>query len=411
MNSLFRNPSNRQSGFSLVELMVAVVIGLIGTLVMFQVFAVSEGQKRTTASGGDAQQNGAIGLFTLERELRNSGHGLADLIALGEPIFGWGVPTNSARPTIVLKPVLITPGDGANGDVGSDLIEINYSNFEGIGIAVPLGTDWNPNSTSIEITNPAAYREGDVLVVCNKTPSAGNPPCIQVQITQPLDGTTTIGIMPPPDTYTRNGYSKESEYNPAGGVGAKLAPVVTGMGKTMPALYLLSDGTTSDDSVAFNLGSGITSHLYRVQNGRLMYLDGTWQEFADGIVSIRAQYGLDTSAIADGSVDAWVDPRGAQPNPLASFTPNHAMFDITSNATIARSWSRVIAIRLAIVARSGIKEKTAVETRSTIPLWANPTGNPVAGPSYTVPSGDGQYYRYRVFETIVPFRNMLWKPT
>ena len=50
------NKLSRHAGFSLVELMVAVVIGLIGKLVMFQVFAVSEGQKRTTASGGDGQQ-------------------------------------------------------------------------------------------------------------------------------------------------------------------------------------------------------------------------------------------------------------------------------------------------------------------------------------------------------------------
>ena len=175
-------------------------------------------------------------------------------------------------------------------------------------------------------------------------------------------------------------------------------------------MYDLSDGITTNDPVVYNLGSGISSHLYRVQNGRLMFLDGSWQEFADGIVSIRAQYGLDTSATADGSVDVWVNPRAIQANPLASYTPNHAMFDIATNKKIAESWSRVVAIRLALVARSGLKEKTIVETRSTIPLWTNPAANPAAGPTYTVPSGDGQYYRYRVFESIVPFRNMLWNP-
>lgn len=409
--------SPRQLGFSLVELMVAVVIGLIGTLVMFQVFAVSEGQKRTTASGGDAQQNGAIGLFTIERELRNGGHGLTELIKLGQPVYGWSVPTNAARPPIILRPVLITPGDGVNGDLGSDLIEINYSNYEGLGTQIPLGSDWDPNSNTIDVVNTAAFREGDVLVVCNKTPSAGNPPCIETQITEPIPGgSTTLGINSAPDTYTRfPGYSKVTEYNPPGGVGAKLAPVVALDGKTIPAKYLLSDGVTSDDSIAFNLGSGISSHLYRVQNGGLMFLDGTWQEFADGIVSIRAQYGLDTSTsgaggTGDGSVDVWVNPRPVQANPLASYTPNHAMFDITSNATIAASWARVVAVRIAIVARSGIKEKTTVEARSTIPLWTNTSTNPVPGPSFTVPSGDGQYYRYKVFESIVPLRNMVWAP-
>ena len=411
MNLLNINKSSRQVGFSLVELMVAVVIGLVGTLVMFQVFAMSEGQKRTTASGGDAQQNGAIGLFTLERELRNSGHGLTALIALGEPIYGWNVLTASPRPPIVLKPVLITPGNGVNGDMGSDLIEINYSTFEGIGAPISLGIGWNPNTNAIDITNPAAFREGDVLVVCNRTPSAvPPPPCIQAQITDPPTNSTIIMVNAAPDTYTRNGYSKETEYNPPGGIGAALAPSVALDGKAIPALYDLSDGITTDDPVVYNLGSGISSHLYRVQNGRLMFLDGSWQEFADGIVSIRAQYGLDTSVVADGSVDVWVDPRAIQLNPLASYTPNHAMFNIANNTTIAASWSRVVAIRLALVARSGLKEKTIVETRSAIPLWTNPAGNPAAGPIYSVPSGDGQYYRYRVFESIVPFRNMLWNP-
>lgn len=399
--------SNRQAGFSLVELMVAVVIGLIGTLVMFQLFAVSEGQKRTTASGGDAQQNGAIGLFTLERELRNSAHGLTELIAQGEPIYGYSVPTSTPRPPIILKPALITPGDGVNGDLGSDLIEINYSNFVGIGTAIELIEDWDPNSATISVANPAAFREGDVLVVCNRD-GPGAPPCIQVQITDPLGASTTLAVKPDPDTYVRSGVARTTEFNPAGGLRTKL-PAADIEGRVVPALYKIKDPLTTDASIVYNLGSGITSHVYRVSGGRLMFLEnGAWVEFADGIVSIRAQYGVDTNG--DGSADIWENPRSVNPAiPAASFTPASG-FPATSTRVVADSWSRVVAIRVAIVARSGIKEKTIVEPRTTIPLWTNPVGNPVPGPSYTVPSGNGQYYRYKVFESIVPFRNMVWNP-
>ena len=39
-------------GFSLVEIMVAMVIGLIAVIVIFQVFAVFERQKRTSTGAG-----------------------------------------------------------------------------------------------------------------------------------------------------------------------------------------------------------------------------------------------------------------------------------------------------------------------------------------------------------------------
>jgi len=62
-------------GFSLVEILVAMVIALLGTIIIFQVFAVSEGIRRTSTSGGDAQQFGALALFTLERDVRVAGYG------------------------------------------------------------------------------------------------------------------------------------------------------------------------------------------------------------------------------------------------------------------------------------------------------------------------------------------------
>ena len=58
-------PRARFVGFTLVELMVAMVIGLVTTLVITQVLAFSEGQKRTTTSGSDAQVNGSLALYTL----------------------------------------------------------------------------------------------------------------------------------------------------------------------------------------------------------------------------------------------------------------------------------------------------------------------------------------------------------
>ncbi|MBI5918848.1 MAG: PilW family protein [Nitrosomonadales bacterium] len=66
----------RQSGFSIVDVMVGMLLSLIGTIVIFQVFSVSESIKRTSTNGSDAQQNGAVALFSIQRALKEAGYGL-----------------------------------------------------------------------------------------------------------------------------------------------------------------------------------------------------------------------------------------------------------------------------------------------------------------------------------------------
>ena len=84
-----QNLSRASRGFTLVEVMVGVMIGLIATVVIFQVFAVSESQKRTTTGGSDAQQNGGFSLFQVERDIRMAGYGLNHMALLGCQINGW----------------------------------------------------------------------------------------------------------------------------------------------------------------------------------------------------------------------------------------------------------------------------------------------------------------------------------
>lgn len=65
-----------QTGFSLVDLLVGMVIALLGVIIIFQVFSVSEGIKRTTTSSGDAQVNGSAAMFAMERSLKSAGYGI-----------------------------------------------------------------------------------------------------------------------------------------------------------------------------------------------------------------------------------------------------------------------------------------------------------------------------------------------
>lgn len=100
------------TGFSLVEVMVGVVIAMLGIIIIFQVFSVSEGIKRTTTSGGDALQNGASSLLALERSLKEGGYGIFSSTNLAP------LPADPAG----TAPVVITAG-AANA---SDSIVLRY---------------------------------------------------------------------------------------------------------------------------------------------------------------------------------------------------------------------------------------------------------------------------------------------
>lgn len=398
---------NRQLGFSLIELMVAVVIGLIGTVVMFQVFAVSENQKRSTTSGNDAQQNGSIALFTLERDLRNSGHGMSPLINLGRPMYTWSAVNSAVLTPTIYHPVLITPGTGSNPPP-PDAINVTYSVTEALSTQIPMtAPSWNsgavPNQ-DVNVVTAAGIALGNQIAICPNIAIDPTGVCLRGEVTAiaPSQSGAALSLSAAP--YTVGNDLITPRWNPALGFAATVGPTVAADGLVLPAIYP-GNGSLAQSGSVINLGQMIT-RTYAIQNGQLTLNDGaTTTEFANGIVYMRAQYGLDTTGT--GAIDAWVGPRPVQGNPLASFTPDHPLFLTGTDVQIATSWAMVKGIRVAIVARSDNMEKEVVENRPTIPLWTNTNGNPA--PSYTVPGGDGAHYRYRVFETIIPFRNMIWQ--
>ena len=72
------SPRRRSQGLSLVEILVGVVIGLVGVLAIFQTVAIWDRHTQTTSSGGDAQVAGTLGLFNIERDFKQAGHGFSE---------------------------------------------------------------------------------------------------------------------------------------------------------------------------------------------------------------------------------------------------------------------------------------------------------------------------------------------
>ncbi len=89
----------------------------------------------------------------------------------------------------------------------------------------------------------------------------------------------------------------------------------------------------------------------------------------------------------DGIIDAWQDATGGVWS--AANLPNQPL------ATLRQ----IRAVRVAIVTRSAQYEKS--------PVTEGPPSM-LDGEVSMKLTGDAQHYRYRVLETVVPFRNAMW---
>ncbi|WGG48323.1 prepilin-type N-terminal cleavage/methylation domain-containing protein [Rugamonas sp. DEMB1] len=66
-------PRGRRAGFSLVELLVSVVVGLLALMFATRLIVSAEQNKATSLGGSDAMQNGMLALFSLNADAAQSG--------------------------------------------------------------------------------------------------------------------------------------------------------------------------------------------------------------------------------------------------------------------------------------------------------------------------------------------------
>lgn len=352
-----------QHGFSLIELMVGLVLGLLATLVIVQVFSNFEGQKRTTSGNADAQTNGTIALMNIQQNIQMAGYGLPLPMADTEnsslkcaafanydppvnPITG-----NDPAPTN-LFPVVIEDGTGGNG---SDVITVRYSTTAMGAVPVKVINASGATGAGINVENNIGCNDNDIALIMDgnlcrmATIADGNgSPNTEVNIT--LHASTPAG-----------------------------APLVNNA-----KIACMGDWQ---------------NYSFQLVNDELQ-LNG--QPIVSEVVSLQAQYGI--AATADSNqVNQWVNATGA----------DWAVPSVDNR-------NRIKAIRVAVILRNGLLEKEAVTTACSSTTAANPTGlcawdATSAGPAVASPAPvislnaiGGPNYRYRVFETIIPLRNMLW---
>ena len=162
MSAKRQHPFHRQTGFSLVELLVGLAIGLLASLVIMQVFSVFEGQKRTTTGSADAQTNGNIALFSIGRELKMAGFGL--IPSLTSPLDCTTVIPGTTGITD-LSPVVITDGGTAPG--ASDTITIHYASSASGGVPAQIAGVGVTAANDVTLSNNMGCQVPDIALVVN----------------------------------------------------------------------------------------------------------------------------------------------------------------------------------------------------------------------------------------------------
>lgn len=335
-------------GFSLVEIMVGMVIGMLGIIVMMQIFALAEGQKRTTTGGGDAQNNGAIALYGLQRDIRQSGYGISNFGLIGcNVLLRPGLTLTAMAPTTIFPAGMLNPLIPA-GDANTDSLLVVYGNTNGSPQGDGITATTVAPHTSYPVQTPTSFTPGDNVVALPQTrPTPCNLTLTQVaSVVSPSVNVNTGAAMTNGATLYNLGQSPQIQ-----------AYAIRGGNLTV------CDFTANDCSLAANTGNS-----------------AIWVPIASNIVSMRAEYGHDANTPMDGIVDG---------------------FDQVTPAT-ACNWVKTSAVRLVLVARSGQYEKIAVTT--VAPAWLGSAGTPVI----LTADANWQNYRYKVFQTVVPIRNVVW---
>lgn len=413
--------TNAQMGVSLIELMVAMVIGLVVSLAIYGVLNVNEGRRRTTTSTNDIDQSGAYTIYQFSKILRSAGSGFSGtsstLLSPSGNAFGCGLQAARSSATVLpagaafpqpfatipqalrLAPVVIFPasaivGTGASAVVNGDVLMV-MAGSGGLGESI---TDFSapPTASSLTLTTLAGFRANDVVLVTDYTGNAGVANCLVEQVSSTFVPTATSLALPlAGNYYTAN------------------------VGSTA----LVNFSSTTLSSSALNLGQAPVFNMFGVgANNTLFSYDllssannsanaagANPSVFADNVYAMFAIYGVDDDGNPATTTLNWKLPTDANYTPAKLLAGTAA-----ANALI----QTIKAVKVGIIMQSALPER----------IPAGQTGIASPGVTYSGATASVTLFqdtpaatqvvrvvtptnvRYRVLEVTIPIRNSLMIP-
>lgn len=297
--------SGAHSGFTLVELMIAIVLGLLLTAVVAEVYINSKKTYRVSDNLARVQESGRYILEELGRDLRMAGYvGCAKFV----PITNNAKPPTSAwlafSQAVNGYELPSVPGGLTVAEVlaGTDVIQVQRA----IGGDLRLAGNYAPNNANIQITsNLYSYQAGDVLLISD---------CSSADI---------FGA----NSVSSGGGNVTITHSTSNNLTPKLSKIYTPSAEIMKLstnIYYIGTGASGcpANTLCRKALSGITLVA---------------QPLIDNVENLQIDYGEDTNA--DTSADKYVD------------------------ATTVGNWSNVVSVRFSLLVRTG--ESTLADSAQT----------------------------------------------
>lgn len=384
-----------QRGMTLIEMLVALVIGAILSLAMFSVLMVAEGRKRTTTSVNDMSQAGGYAMYAIDKWLRHAGSGFAQS---ANTAFGCLLHASNAGNQVLprtgalpapfaavntgtanrfrLAPVLIAPGQTTPGVSGqpSDVLVV-MSGAAGFGEVPTSFLQFNaPTASTVTLVNSVSFNGGDLVLLTDDlgVGAAGVAPCTLQQVAAGFvsGSATTVNLG---GTYHADPIAGHS---------------LTSMSDRGLAMNFGNVGNRPD-LLVIGVGDNNTLFSYDL----LQSTPSPLVAVADGVFELRALYGVDSNG--DNRIDSWQAPAGSFG--LAAL--------MTGGEDAAIRLKQIKALRVGLILRTSLREREDVAPAS-LSMFAD-----VLGLTYTRNLTTAERaFRYRVVESTIPLRNAMLLP-
>ena len=394
-----RNEINRAAGLSLIELLVAMAIGLVVTLAITSVLIRSESSKRSSTSINDINQSGAYAGYVLDRVIRSAGSGfsqswdktygcLLNVANAGAPVLPLPavIPATSTFANVTV-PIRLAPliigKDRADvtGQTRGDVLMV-MAGTGGVGEAPQAVQPGTVTTAQLSLPTGLGYVTGDLVLLADSGVATG---CAVDQVGVDLLGIARVA-------------TDASQVLPLGG---SFHRDNSAYGADTIALQLGRSGTNPPEFKLYGVGPDSTLASYD-----LLTPTPPDVQVSDGIVEMRALYGIDSTPIPDGAIDTWVDATG-----------DYVDTALTDGSTTSQlKLRRIIAVRIGLILRTTLKEGAkatgangvvGVEGVDSATVDSRTLFGGADVSTFKRVRPDEAGYRFRTVEFTIPLRNGL----